>query len=201
MPLSSSPLLVTATASAAAVTAILLYRRSSPTPPQWYHDLLTGAKRLRVAEWENGWLWRLRNGWMGNDYVHGPAAGVRIVGYVLSGAGVGTKLVGAAHYTANAESHKGLCHGGSMTSVMDDVIGWVGFCVTGQCVPWCGFTVTVNVSLKNPVPVGSWLRVEGVITAVERRKVHVKASLVAPACNGEDEKVHCTADGLFILKK
>jgi predicted thioesterase len=59
----------------------------------------------------------------------------------------------------------------------------------------------VNTSLQNPVSVGSWLRVEGEITAVDRRKVHVKASLVAPASEGQKEIVHCVADGLFIVKK
>ena len=145
---------------------------------------------------------RRDNGWVGNDYVHGPQAGVRIIGYALTGSGVGTRLQGAALFTPNAESHKGLCHGGTMCAVMDDVIGWVGFCVTGECVPWSGFTVQVNTSLQAPVSVGSWLRVEGTITAVERRKVSVKASLVSPAVgDGQPEVVHCVAEGLFVVKK
>ena len=62
--------------------------------------------------------------------------------------------------------------------------------------------MTVNTNLQNPVAVGSWLRVEGEITAVERRKVSVKAALVAPATGpGEKEVVHCVAEGLFIVKK
>jgi hypothetical protein len=32
-----------------------------------------------------------------------------------------------------AESHRGFCHGGSMTSVLDDVIGWCAFMTTGEC--------------------------------------------------------------------
>lgn len=126
---------------------------------------------------------------------------MRIVGYSLIGAGVGTTLQGAAHFTANAESHKTLCHGGTMCAVMDDVIGWVGFCVSGKCLPWSGFTVQVNVSLKAPVVVGSWLRVEGTITAIERRKVSVRATLVSPAAEGQPEVVHCVAEGMFIVKK
>ena len=196
--------MVPVAALGAAAVGVLLWRRRrrTPEPPQWYHDLFASAKRLHVDEWENGSWWRLSNGWVGNDYCHGPDAGVRIIGYALSGAGVGTKLVGACYYSPNAESHKGLCHGGSMCSVMDDVIGWVGFCVSGECQPWCGFTVQVNTALQNPVPVGAWLRLEGEITAVDRRKVHVKASLVAPPSDASGkEVVHCTADGLFIVKK
>ena len=129
-----------------------------------------------------------------------------------------------------------------MTAIMDDVIGWTGFCVTGACIPWCGFTVQVrvplprathllcmvllaslltyasfasslppqvNTSLKAPVVVNSWLRVEGEITAVERRKVHVSARLVgmqqidheAGEGAGLKEVVHCEANGLLVLKK
>lgn len=88
-----------------------------------------------------------------------------------------------------------------MCTVMDDVIGWTGFCTTGKCRPWSGFTVQINTSLQAPIKVGSWLRVEGVITSVERRKVRVKASLYSPATNGQDPVVHCEAEGLFLLKK
>ena len=91
-----------------------------------------------------------------------------------------------------------------MCAIMDDVIGWCGFCVTGECVPWCGFTVQINTSLKAPVKVGSWLHVEAVITSVERRKVKVGAKLVGVDVDerGEEvEVVHCEADGLLVLKK
>ena len=40
------------------------------------------------------------------------------------------------------------------------------------------------------------------VTAVERRKVSVKASLVSPAVgDGQPEVVHCVAEGLFVVKK
>ena len=158
-------------------------------------------RMLHIPEWENGARWRLQNGWLGSDYAHGPDAAVHVAGYGLAGKGVGTRLVGCVHFGTGAESHKGLCHGGTMCTVMDDVVGWTGFCVSGTCVPWSGFTVQVNTGLQNPVPVGSWLRVEGVITSVERRKVRVHASLTSPAADGRPEMVHCEADGLFVIKK
>jgi hypothetical protein len=46
------------------------------------------------------------------------------------------QLVGPAHFTDRAESHKGLCHGGSFCALMDDAIGWMGFCVSGTVRPW-----------------------------------------------------------------
>lgn len=33
------------------------------------------------------------------------------------------RLVGPAYFGPHAESHRGLCHGGSFCSVMDDAIG------------------------------------------------------------------------------
>ena len=87
-----------------------------------------------------------------------------------------------------------------MTSVMDDIIGWTAFHVTGQCVPWSGFTAQINVSLKSPIAVGSILKVVGRIVKWERRKVWVEACLVAVQDDGS-ELEHCTSEGLVILKK
>ena len=185
-------------------------------PPSWFRALLgdqTGRwERLVVREWDEP-CWRAANGWRGTDFVHGAPAAVHIPDYVLdrpaaaaardSGT-AGARLVGAAHFGAGAESHQGLCHGGTMTALMDDVIGWTGFCVAGPCAPWSGFTVQVNTSLKAPVRVGSWLRVEGVVTKREGRKVWVRASLTTPgaADGGEGEPtVHCEAEGLFLVKR
>ena len=116
--------------------------------------------------------------------------------------GIGTTLTGLVHFTSNAESHAGFCHGGSMTSVMDDVIGWTAFHATGKCLPWSGFTAQVNVSLNRPVAVGSYLKVVGKIVKRERRKVWIHSELlVGEDCGGEDRIVHCTAEGLVILKR
>lgn len=88
-----------------------------------------------------------------------------------------------------------------MTSVMDDVIGWTAFHVTGRCLPWSGFTAQINVSLKKPIAVGSILKIVGKIVKCDRRKVWVDACLVAVAEDDESEIEHCTAEGLVILKK
>mmetsp|Transcript_1781 Transcript_1781/g.3593 ORF Transcript_1781/g.3593 Transcript_1781/m.3593 type:complete len:96 (+) Transcript_1781:802-1089(+) len=92
-----------------------------------------------------------------------------------------------------------------MTSVMDDIIGWTAFHATGQCIPWSGFTAQINVTLKRPISVGSYLKITGTITKREGRKVWVHAQiLVADTCefeDGEAEVVHCAAEGLAILKR
>jgi acyl-coenzyme A thioesterase PaaI-like protein len=194
---------VTAACTALAFFCLIRRRRPQRIPPAWVTDLLSDADRkLSLDEWENGAVWRQDNGWVGTDYAHGEEAAVHIAGYALSTTPAGfSKLTGAVHFGPGAESHKGLCHGGSMCTVMDDVIGWVGFCVSGQCKPWSGFTVQVNTTLQAPITVGSWLKVDAEIYEVERRKVKIRAALTAPATAGTVEVVHCTGEGLFVLKK
>ena len=118
------------------------------------------------------------------------------VQYAEDNKGVGTTLRGIAHFTARSESHAGYCHGGSMTSLLDDVIGWVSFLVTGKCIPWSGYTVQINTSLKKPIAVNSVLLVQAVISNVHNRKVYVNATILDPE---NDDVVHAQGDGLVIL--
>ena len=41
-----------------------------------------------------------------------------------------------------------------MCAVMDDAVGWLGFCESGRCVPWSGFTVQIDTSLKKAIAIG-----------------------------------------------
>ena len=134
--------------------------------------------------------------------IHSPVR-VSHYGVQYKDGGVGTILTGICHFTSAAESHMGHCHGGSMTTVMDDVIGWTAFCSKKEPMPWSGFTAQVNVSLQRPIVVDSYLKIEGIVTLIEGRKVWIKATL-SSAEEGEhegDDSVHCTADGLVILKR
>ena len=110
-----------------------------------------------------------------------------------------------------------------MTSVMDDVVGWTAFHVTGTCRPWSGYTAQVNVTLARPVEVDSYLTVSGRIVKWEGRKVWIRSKLVSTREEEDDENendendendenenenessseeiVHCTAEGLVILMK
>jgi hypothetical protein len=83
-----------------------------------------------------------------------------------------------------------------MTSVMDDVVGWVAFLASGTCKPWTGFTVQINTALRKPIPVDSWLLVSGTITKIEGRKVSVYGKIFDPA-NGDS--LHAEVEGLVIL--
>jgi len=173
--------------------------------PEWDADEYLGdsAAGCGCDEAEG---YRSKNGWKGADLCHSEHSPVRISHYRVrySEGGVGTVLTGVCHFTPRAESHAGYCHGGSMTSVMDDVIGWTAFLVTGECIPWSGFTAQVNVSLKRPIAVGSYLKITGKVVRREGRKVWIHAELLC--CDGGNEGggeeiLHCTGEGLVILKK
>lgn len=47
----------------------------------------------------------------------------------------------------------------------------MGFCHTGTVLPWSGFTVQVNTSLKRPIETGSVLMLRATVDKVEGRKV------------------------------
>ena len=82
-----------------------------------------------------------------------------------------------------------------MCSVMDDIVGWVAFCITGKVRPWSGYTVQVNTKLQAPVPIHSFVSLVAVVDRVERRKVYVTATL------SSETTVHATCEGLVILNR
>lgn len=176
--------------------------------PPWYEQLRpTWGEKIAVPEWEEGSSYRAWNGWKGRDLIHDPTASIYIPDYYvqygprtdgLEKGGRGTTLTGLVYFSERAESHPGYCHGGSMCSVMDDVIGWVGFMVTGKCLPWTGFTVQINTSLEKPIPVLSTLMIVAEVKRLERRKVFVEARLLDPADNNSQ---HARAEGIVVLNR
>jgi len=196
-----------------------------------YNSRQSWGERLNILEWEGSNStgdqhdvdsYRQQNGWKGSDLVHSISSPVRILEYRVqypsphphpvsshshshphphARGGQGTTLCGIVHFTQKAESHQGFCHGGSMTSIMDDAIGWIGFCVTGECKPWTGFTVQINTSLVKPVLVGQVLMLKIKIDKVERRKVFSSAELVDPGIAGEEDVVYARGDGLVIVNR
>jgi hypothetical protein len=61
--------------------------------------------------------------------------------------------------------------GGAACALVDDAVGWMGFCHTGTVEPWSGFTAQVNTSLKLPVATGSVLMLRAGVDRLEGRKV------------------------------
>jgi len=197
-----------------------------PPTPLWVDRFFDTSneeygEKLNIPEWEekegeDKEAYRTFNGWMGKDFMHSLDSPVRILGYRTKfvDGGVGTTLSGVVHFTPKSESHKGYCHGGSMCSLMDDVIGWCGFLVSGKCLPWSGFTAQVNTSLRRPVPVNAFLFIKATITRKEGRKVYVTAHLIDPCGEHKNKStlqtgketiptscIHASCEGLFIIKR
>lgn len=177
--------------------------------PSWFDvlKLRTNVKVVFVDEWANE-AGRENRGFLGVDFCHSRNASVRIIEYLLVSPSLAItenvetnisdfpKLIGPVYFSKKCESHKGLCHGGSMCAVMDDAIGWMGFCVSGIVRPWSGFTVQVNTSLKKAVCVGSTLKLEAWVNRIDgSRKFWISCRLV----NVDNGDIHCEAEGLFLL--
>lgn len=155
--------------------------------------------RVRLREWED-LKWRDENGWHGRDLCHNPVGkAVRVLQYYYCDET--QKMFGIVWFGPHAESHRGLCHGGAMTSLMDDFCGHMAFLNSNKG-PWSGATVQVNVALKKPVPVGSILRIVGSIRKQEGRKVHVEAVLDNGIEKGSEQQhpgiVYASMEGLSI---
>lgn len=166
-------------------------RASCPTLPGWLQWLEESPThyRMLLREWEDA-AWRSKWGWHGSDLIHGPSSPVRIPCYFYSPSE--RTLRGPVTFGAAAESHRGFCHGGAMTSAMDDVLGHVSFLATGQG-PWTGATVQVNCKLSKPVRVGQTLLIAGKVSRQEKRKVFIEATL-----SDEAGAVYATMEGLSV---
>lgn len=99
--------------------------------PEWLRSLFKDKKRrVWLREWEDV-LWRQEHGWKGNDLCHNMASkAVRILAYFYDNST--SSLIGVVHFGPDAESHRGLCHGGAMTSAMDDALGHIAFFAGGS---------------------------------------------------------------------
>jgi acyl-coenzyme A thioesterase PaaI-like protein len=149
--------------------------------------------RVSLREWEDA-EWRRQSGWLGRDYIHNASSNaVQVLSYYYDDNAGSKEMIGVVWFGPDAESHRGLCHGGAMSSLFDDFCGHCAF-VTSDA-PWSGATVQVNVALKKPVRVGSVLRIAGRVTKRERRKAYVEAVLDN---GGEDPVVFAQLEGLSI---
>lgn len=121
----------------------------------WLRHLFQDPKLENVDDKYREWTdekWRSESGWLGCDFIHSKrSTGPRILRYFFDReCGM---LIGVVKFGRASESHQGLCHGGSMTAVLDDVLGHTAF-VCGKG-PWTGATIQVNCSLKKAVVIGN----------------------------------------------
>lgn len=167
--------------------------------PAWLQPYFSDASQRRVLlrEWEDA-EWRTSSGWHGTDLVHSPTGrGVQVLAYFWNAES--STLTGIVRFGPEAESHRGLCHGGAMTSLMDDLAGHI--CFFASSAPWCGATVQVNCKLTKPVRVGDVLKVVGRIYKREstekagrtRTKIFISAELV-----DESGALYASLDGISV---
>ena len=141
-------------------------------------------------EWTDP-AWRRRRGFLGEDFIHSRSSqGPRILRYFFDPATL--TLIGVVKFGPNSESHAGLCHGGSMCAVLDDVCGHTAF-ISNRTGNWSGATIKVACSLKKPVRIGQVLKVWGRVRERSGRKSFIEGGLVA-----EDNAVHATLDGITV---
>lgn len=159
----------------------------------WLHTLYQD-KTLEDAdnayrEWHDD-EWRKTSGWKGNDFIHARhSRGPRVLRYFHNRSE--SLLVGAVVFGPDSESHAGYCHGGSMTAVLDDVLGHTAFVTGGET--WGGATVTVNCKLTKPIAIGSVLKVWGRVKERKGRTIFIDGGLEA-----EDGTVHALLDGVAV---
>ena len=168
---------------------------SAEDAPDWLSYLFSSEKHKRIVlpEWEDS-TWRSNNGWVGKDLIHNRSSKAVFIPCYFYNSDERT-LVGMVHFGENCESHRGLCHGGSMTSVMDDVCGHVAFLASGShAKPWRGATVQVDVKLKKPIRIGQWLKITGKVVRIERkRKLFIFGEL-----SDENGNVYAEMNGISI---
>lgn len=187
------------------------YALDYPPLPDWYETIKQSQNALVVVEYRDEDRQINGDGLCTTNFMHSSSrAPCRVLEYCLLPPESDTtttesnhaypRLIGCAYFTEAAEGHKGLVHGGALCALMDDAIGWMGFCSDTKAGPrpWSGFTVQVDTTLKKSVKVGSCLQLEAWVERREGpRKVWVGCRLVDPS--SPTETIHCTAKGLFLL--
>jgi acyl-coenzyme A thioesterase PaaI-like protein len=70
------------------------------------------------------------------------------------------------------QGYEGIVHGGLITSVLDEVMGWANYVRKLWAV-----TGTINVRFRKPVGIGDEVRVRAWVESINGRKVDVRAEL------------------------
>jgi acyl-coenzyme A thioesterase PaaI-like protein len=87
------------------------------------------------------------------------------------------------------QGYEGMAHGGIITSVLDEVMGWANYVRKLWAV-----TGTINVRFRKPVVIGDDLRARAWVEAVTGRKVDVRAELR----RRDDDLLLAEASAIFI---
>jgi acyl-coenzyme A thioesterase PaaI-like protein len=91
--------------------------------------------------------------------------------------------------TREHQGYEGIVHGGLITTVLDEVMGWAIYVRKLWAV-----TGSINVRFRKPVHVGDALTVQAWVESVSGRKVDVRARLVRDS----DDVVLAEATAIFV---
>lgn len=97
-------------------------------------------------------------------------------------------LLARAWFGPRTKGPKGFAHGGSIFSLLDEVIGGSGWAAGLQML-----AVHVEIDIRRSLPLGSIVDVEGRVTGIDGRKVHTAGRMT-----DADGRVIAEATGLFL---
>jgi len=98
-------------------------------------------------------------------------------------------VTGEAFFGPKTQGPPGHVHGGSLFTVLDEAMG--GACwLSGHTV----VAVSINVSYRKMVPLGTRLKIDAHVDRVDGRKVHAVGHLLS-----EDGTVMADATGMFVV--
>jgi acyl-coenzyme A thioesterase PaaI-like protein len=129
----------------------------------------------------------------GSNFVGGNWQNGFDVQFVIRTDDTGTDHFSAEYtFSTHQQGPPGIAHGGAIASLLDEAMTAAAFEVEQRP----AFTVNLNITYQQPVPLETPVQIEAFFEKRERRKLFLKAHITLP-----DGTAASTADGLFILAR
>ena len=107
-------------------------------------------------------------------------------------------ILAKVNFGTHLNGHGGFVHGGIMSLMFDDIMGWGCDRVLPE--NKTPVTANLNVDFRRPVPAGTKVRIQVVLERWEGRKLFWKARML-DARNTEEEILYAEATSLYIVLK
>ena len=121
----------------------------------------------------------------GSRFMYGPRPGGFGAQFYLEADG---SVTGAITLHLEKEGPPGHAHGGSLATLLDEVMGNAAWFTAGMVL-----AANLNINYKQPVPLDTTLTLRGWVERIEGRKTHTLGELRLP-----DGSIAVTGSGLFI---
>lgn len=109
-----------------------------------------------------------------------------------------TTMVALIHLGAGVAGHAGICHGGMISTLLDEIMGTLVVVSTHGS---SYFTANLNVDFVRPVVVPGAIMVKATVEAVEGRKIRVVGELMGVPKGAGDGEVEVCARGKALFVK